>query len=123
MTIKQILVVDDDERILYLLKLIIEYILPDHQVVLVKDGRAALAEFYQQPFALILTDYDMPEMNGLDLTLAIKQIAPDSRIVLMTSANYYEIESKPGVSHLSGFLAKPFSMLQLKETLHGAGIS
>jgi CheY-like chemotaxis protein len=114
----RILIVDDDAMILDLLQISIGCLLPECQVIAAVDGAAALAELQQQPFDLILTDYDMPGMNGLDLAQAAHKISTDIPIVLMT-ADYSgdEIKTRAGSADLAGFLAKPFGIRQLIDTL------
>lgn len=123
MSEKRVLVVDDDETLLFLVKIFTEKLLPNHQIITVNSSAAALAELQHQPFDLILADYDMPQMNGLDLAHAIRQIYPDVPIILMTGNNYcYGVQPQNGTRPLSGFLAKPFSIMQLKQTLQQNGL-
>jgi two-component system chemotaxis response regulator CheY len=123
MSQKRVLIVDDDETISDLLMVLTEHLLPDYQVVAVKDGATALAELRAQSFNLILTDYNMPQMNGLDLARAARQISPGIPIILMTG-DYIcrEIQAGAGSAPLVGLLAKPFTMLQLKEILQRSGV-
>jgi CheY-like chemotaxis protein len=116
---KYVLIADDDVLVLTVLKISLEYLLPDYQIITVKDGAMALAELEHQSFDLILTDYDMPRMNGLELAQAAHQISPNSQIILMTGNHCYidEIKTEAGSANLNGFLAKPFTMWQLRETL------
>ncbi len=123
MSEKRVLVVDDDETLLFLVKVFTENLLPNHQIITVNSSAAALAELRDQRFDLILTDYDMPQMNGLDLAHAIRQINPDVPIVLMTGNNHcYGVQPENGTRPLSGFLVKPFSIMQLKQTLQQNGL-
>jgi len=122
MTSKRILVVDDEKAILSLLKTSIELMCPEHQVVAVSNGLIALAELRQQPFELILTDFEMPLLNGLDFADTVRQFCPDIPIILMTGSQSDEILSRAGSMNLAGFLAKPFAIKQLKEILQQNGI-
>ncbi|MEW5960193.1 MAG: response regulator [Chloroflexota bacterium] len=120
---RRILIVDDDKGVLTILKISIERLLPDCQIIVVDDGATALTKLRQQPFDLILTDYDMPHMNGLALAQAARQISSDIPIVLMSGGySCREIKNRAGSTALAGFLAKPFTMLQLREILQKNGI-
>ena len=121
---RRILIVDDDAIFLGLLQIFIDCLLPECQIVTVGDGATALTELQQQPFDLILTDYDIPGMNGLDLIQAIRQISADIPIVLMTGRynGYREIETRASSANLAGFLSKPFAFLQLKDILQQNGL-
>jgi CheY-like chemotaxis protein len=124
MQYRRILVVDDDEIALMVLELSIEQLLPDYQIIAVENGAAALTELQRQTFDLIFTDYRMPQMNGLDLAQAIRQISSDiPPIILMTGGySYDEIQTQAGSENLAGFLAKPFTLPQLREMLQQNGI-
>lgn len=120
---KRILLVDDDEIVLTALATAVERLLPDYQLVTAQNGTAALAELQKQSFDLILTDYDMPHMNGLDLAHAVQQISPGIPVILATGGwSCEEIQAKINSTHLSGFLTKPFSLLQLRELLQQNGL-
>lgn len=118
----RILIVDDDELALAILELSIEYLLPDCQIIVVNDGAAALTELQRQPFDLILTDYNMPRMSGLDLTQAARQIFPNIPVILMTGCCGSEIQTRAVSVPLAGILTKPFTMSQLRDMLHQSGI-
>jgi CheY-like chemotaxis protein len=122
MTSKRILIVDDEKAILSLLKTSIELMYPEYQVVAVSNGLAALAELRQQPFQLILTDFEMPLLNGLVFADAVRQFCPDIPIILMTGSRNDDIQTRANSMNLAGFLAKPFEIKQLKEILQQNGI-
>lgn len=115
---KRVLIVDDNEIVLTALAIAVEHLLPDYQITAVEDGATALAELQKQGFDLILTDYDMPQMNGLDLAQVAQQISPKIPVILVTGGHSYEeIQAMADSTQLAGFLAKPFSMRQLRELL------
>jgi CheY-like chemotaxis protein len=114
---KYVLIVDDDEIALHLLRISLSVLLPDDQIIGFKDGQAALSQLYEHPIDLILTDYEMPQLTGLDLAQAVRQIYPQIPIILMTGYSYEEIKSEVEAVQLNGFLAKPFTVGELREVL------
>lgn len=68
-----ILVVDDDEETLELYNV---YLGPGFDVVEARDGVEALAKVEQQSIDLVITDFHMPNMNGLEL---IRRLRADPR--------------------------------------------
>jgi CheY-like chemotaxis protein len=114
---KHILIVDDDELVLCVLKTSLRLLLPDHQVIGFNDSTMALTELRQQAVDLILTDYDMPQLNGLELAQAAHKISPQTPIILMTGFSYDDIKTRVGADQLTGFIEKPFTTKQLREML------
>ena len=80
---KRILIVDDEEDIRFVLAQSIELLGSDYQVLTVPDGFAALIRLQEQPFDLVMTDFHMPGMNGLELVEIMAQIAPNLPVVLI----------------------------------------
>lgn len=102
-----VLVVDDEELVRDVLQ---EYLRGDgHQVVAAKGGAEALAYFKKKKFDLVITDRAMPEMNGDQLTEAIKKISPHTPVVMLTGFGELmkaKEECPKGVDHL---VSKPLS--------------
>ena len=78
----RILVVDDEAPLLLTLSANLE--LEGFDVVGAANGEEALAELRKGRFDLVLSDIRMPGMNGVELFRAIKQVAPELPVVLMT---------------------------------------
>lgn len=83
------------------------------------DSRQALATFSAAPdaFAVVVTDYAMPQMNGVELALAIRAIRPDVPIVLMSgfdAAFDADLVAKAGIQEV---LQKPFTLALLQQVL------
>jgi len=106
---KRILIVDDEEDIRLLLKHIFERGKPDYQVVTAPDGLTAMGRLMQRGFDLVLTDWQMAEMDGLELAAAIRDISPDTQILLMTGAVTSELDSAVKSLGLAGWVEKPFT--------------
>jgi CheY-like chemotaxis protein len=121
---KRIMVVDDNQAIRAVLGTSLKLLLPEYQIRAVGDGAAALTELRQQSFDLVLTDYNMPRMNGVELAQAARKICPHTRVVLM-SGGYVDSEnpSRTAAPKLDGFLDKPFTLPQLEKILYSNGIS
>lgn len=117
-----ILLVEDDIVVLNLLRLLIEQVCPDCQVVSTTDGASALTKLHDsitgQAFDLLLTDYEMPLMDGLELARAAKHISPETKVVLMTGVpDIATILTEVELINLAGILLKPFSPDELKKSL------
>lgn len=106
----KLLVVDDDD---FSRKLII-HVLHDLEFVHITDVDSAVHAIKlieSNTFDLIITDVNMPEMNGLELTQMIRKgktvARPETRIVILTSFSQMEILKAAIALHVNGFLVKP----------------
>jgi serine phosphatase RsbU (regulator of sigma subunit) len=77
-----ILVVDDDLGMLRAVSRILARKM--HQVVCVDSAAGAVERAKASPFDLAIVDVRLPEMNGFDLTRALKDDAPDLDVIIMT---------------------------------------
>lgn len=107
---KRILIVDDEEGIRTLLKSTLEELKPDYQVVTVPDGFMAIDRLKQQGFDLVLTDWRMGNMDGLELAEVVRGISPDTRILLMTGSATPELDDAVKSLRLDGWVKKPFTL-------------
>ena len=82
-----ILLVDDSKTDKLLYSKILKNITPEYNVKIASNGKDAMELIKQSPPALIITDHNMPEMNGYELATAIKKL---------------DIKSRPPVIILSG---------------------
>ncbi len=105
----RILLVDDDPLQLKWLEEI--FLNRDYSVFSAGDGREAF-EIYQTsgPFDAVVTDFQMPKMDGVELIEAIRKIYPTQHCVLQTSERAVLI---PGVPQLH----KPYGLRQLLRAL------
>lgn len=107
-TRQKVLVVDDDPTFRELLTNLLET--AGCRVWTAQDGLAGLAALYNGPFDLILVDYRMPGMTGLDVTAYIRRSDTVTPIILITG-DYYtldpEIVTQAGVTKV---LPKPLNI-------------
>ncbi len=112
----KILVVDDEPSVSRSIKMLLAH--EGHSVETALDGKTALHTLGQNPFDLVITDYFMGEMNGLQLAAHIKERWPQCPIIVATaSMNYIEGNGQlpANVNHL---LNKPFSMEELRQAIN-----
>jgi PAS domain S-box-containing protein len=81
-----VLVVDDDLGICDTLKEILEG--NGCEVDVANDGKQALKRIEQRRFDLVLTDVVMPNMDGHDLYLAVRESRPELPVLMMTAFHY-----------------------------------
>ena len=88
-----------------------------HQVTVVSNGREAVAAVQQGPFDLVLMDVQMPEMDGLEATAAIRTWERESghriRIVAMTAHAMTGDRDRCLEAGMDGYLSKPIDQQSL----------
>jgi CheY-like chemotaxis protein len=112
-----IVIVDDDPETLLLLCRLIQSLAPDTEIVSLDSGVAALAMTAKCPVALVVTDYYMPGMNGLQLTGAIKAISPTTRVAIITAHDMQDVMHRAKIVAADYVLPKPFVVAQLKQMI------
>ncbi len=118
MSAKKILLVDDDENILTVLKMRLE--LMGLQVTSCDNPIDAIEIFKQGDFDLVLTDQRMDGLKGVELLAKIKKIAPYIPVIIMTA--YGKIDDAV-VSMKEGafsYLEKPVDAKELKDIIQRA---
>jgi two-component system, response regulator, stage 0 sporulation protein F len=109
-----ILIVDDDPEALILLRRLLLSITRHCEIVAVESGIAALALTAQRPVALVITDYHMPGMNGVQLTGAIKAASPETRVAVITAYDVHDVARRAKAVAADYVMAKPYMLAQLK---------
>ncbi len=111
----QILVVDDEPLVR---EVLCEYLNNDgHTVVTANDGREGLQKFGDQSFDLVLTDKSMPHMSGDHLAAAIKQVAPEKPVVLLTGFGEMIKASGRKPPNIDIVMSKPVTLNSLRRML------
>lgn len=111
-----IYVVDDEAMLLELAKVILAPL--GYQVQTFRDPDAAVKSFSQASVRpdLIITDYSMHNMTGMDLITECKRIHPAQKILLVSGTVGEEVFQQ-GTVKPDRFLAKPYEVRQLTETI------
>ncbi len=107
---RKILAVDDDRQITRMLRASLQS--SGYTVVLAGDGLEAYSQFEAERPDLIITDLAMPEMNGLELTRAVRRTALTPIIVLsVRDSDAMKVAALD--EGADDYLTKPFSMPEL----------
>ncbi|MFP4394657.1 MAG: response regulator [Anaerolineales bacterium] len=111
---KRVLIVDDEPTVTMTLAAGLEKLGAAYEVETASDGKTALEKVRAKPYALLITDYKMPGMSGLDLAQTVHQISPTTQIVLMTAYGSSELQEELENLGLNGYLDKPFTVDQMR---------
>jgi CheY-like chemotaxis protein len=84
------------------------------------NGREALAvaAHHQGPIDLVLTDMVMPEMRGGELATKLREVRPESRLLMMSGYTEEAASRRAILEAGSAFLEKPFTASRLLERVH-----
>ena len=80
-------------------------------------GEKAVNLFKENAFDFVLTDFNMPGMDGVALARCIKQISPTTPVVLVTGDPKEITRKRPGGDSVDMAVPKPVMFNQLKETI------
>ena len=108
-----ILLVDDDQMVLKMLQSFLES--QNYHVICASGGREALAliEQQQNPIDLLITDIRMPEMDGVQLLEAVRQLLPTLPMILMTGYSDFDLVVLGLKQHAFDLLFKPIEFDQM----------
>jgi CheY-like chemotaxis protein len=79
-----ILLVDDDPFILSAIRQYLGRLTKAYDIIALDNAAEALAHVFWQPVPLLITDFAMLGMNGMQLTQQIKELSPSTRIILIS---------------------------------------
>lgn len=91
-----------------------------HEVDSAADGAAALERLAAGSFDLLLSDIQMPVMDGIALALAAKRDNPALRIVLMTGYAAQRERAQGLQALIHDIVQKPFTLAEIRAALNAA---
>jgi len=112
---EKLLIVDDEELIVKLTGLLLEK--RGFEVLAASDGEQCLQMVAKHHPALVLLDYMMPLMNGLDTLKQIKSCYPDISVVMFTGKGNEDVAVELMRAGAADYLRKPFANKSLVERI------
>jgi two-component system KDP operon response regulator KdpE len=113
--VRKILVVDDERQITRMLRAALQS--SGYEVLVANNGSEALKRFEIERPDVIITDLSMPEMNGIELTQAVRTTS-DTPIIVLSVRDTDVMKVAALDEGADDYLTKPFS---IQELLHGSG--
>jgi CheY-like chemotaxis protein len=119
---KHWLVVDDDAEVLLLLAKTIKN-LTRAEIECHPSPRAALAAFAAAPakYELVITDFEMPEMDGVAFCHRLHELVPAQKVFLATGSGFFTAATARHAG-FSALLNKPFPLAALHKALAAVGL-
>lgn len=114
----KVLVVDDQNSVRQMTRITLEQIGIRH-IHEAENGVAAMETASLQPLDLIISDYNMPEMDGLGLLRAVRghPVARKVPFILLTGRGDRELVVKAANAGVNNYLIKPFTADTLRQKI------
>ncbi len=116
---EHILLIDDDP---ILLRVVHQILAADgHEVVVASGGKEGieaygLAFHSGKPFRIVITDFNMPGLDGDEVAKAIKAISPKIPVILLSASDYH-VEQAGQSAHFDVVLRKPAKAIDLRNAI------
>jgi len=111
-----ILYVEDDKTLLESLSAYLRLIFV--HVDTAEDGKSGLEKFHKNKYDIIITDIQMPNMNGLKMIEAIREKDPDQEILITTAFSEVSYLMKAIELEVNGYIIKPINFDKINTTLY-----
>jgi len=108
-----ILIVDDSASIRQMIKFTLE--MAGHKITEATDGAQGLGLATKSNHELIISDVNMPNMDGIEMTAAIRDLGThkSTPILLLTTESSFDKKGEGKKAGATGWLLKPFDSAQL----------
>ena len=113
-----VLYVEDDEQVRLHIRLLLDTIFT--KVTEATDGEDGLEKFKSKKFDLVITDINMPKMNGIELINNIRKLHTGIPIVVISAHGEFENMFDAILAGIDGFILKPLALDQFLQTISKA---
>ena len=115
----RILVVEDEEAVAAMLARLLRA--DGHEVSVAKEGREALARVEAEHFDLVVTDFKMPGMSGLEFYRSVAETHPDlAHRIIFTTGDVLSVDTRRFLAEVGApVLCKPYGLDQARNVIYG----
>ncbi len=113
-----ILIIDDDNSVNRMLQHVLED--AGYEVTGAPNGRAGIESFRKRPADLLIVDILMPEKDGLETIMELKEENPDVKIIAISGGGRFDTSDYLETAKLLGaqlILTKPFDLSKLLQSI------
>jgi CheY-like chemotaxis protein len=112
----RVLVVDDQENVGLTVQQGLKK-LPNYTVKLARSAEQALAFCREAPFDLMITDYEMPGTDGIALASQIREMYPQTVVLMLTAHHDDELHQQAAQAAVQRVLGKPVEITEIREAV------
>lgn len=120
MTMKKVLIVDDEEDMLWMLQRNLDSGIPNIETFAAQSGNEALDILNANEINLVITDINMPGMSGLELLTEVSSKWPNTKVIIMTAYPSNAFENKARKEGAVQFVEKPFDIQDMRKIVEEA---
>ncbi len=113
----KVMIVEDDAAIRNLYGYLLRS--AGYEVVEAFDGQDALEKYIEQPCNMVITDMNMPRMNGMQLVEELRRRSPDVHIIMITAYGTTDTPREAFSRGTNDYMAKPFEVEELRDRVKG----
>ena len=110
----RLLVVEDDPTLLYIVKSGLQEIIGGYEVFTATNGAEGLKAWKEHHPDIIMSDVDMPVMDGYEATREIRKFSLQVPIIAVTAFAYASDEQKAMDNGFNAYMSKPINAGQLR---------
>lgn len=116
----RVLVVDDQLTMRSLVQSALQQ-LGFRDIALAPDGEEGLKSLLQRPAHLVISDFNMPKLDGLGLLRAIRSHEPlrKTAFIMLTGRADMDLVQRAVQYGVNNYVSKPFTVASLKEKIEG----
>ncbi|WP_043635377.1 response regulator [Desulfovibrio sp. TomC] len=114
----RVMVIDDEKVVGDMLR--IHLTKRGYQVETFLSAASALLRLEQEPFDLIVTDFKMKGMDGMELLKTVKERYPDIQVIMITAFAHLDTAIEAFRGQVHDFFPKPFKIKDLLESIERA---
>jgi len=111
---EKILVVDDNNVLLIVVSKMLSLL--GYEVSSADSGENGLNVFRKSNFEIVLSDYDMPGMDGVAFACSVKKCSPRTPVVIITGSGRESVFSRKSTA-VDEVISKPFTLAEIDETI------
>lgn len=109
---KKVLIVEDDAPFITLIQLALRDM--DFEFDVAREGKSALNKLSQSQYDLVICDYRIPEIHGLEILKTANSHNPTCKTVLISAANEEMMDTNLEDLNLLAYMQKPFSPIEFR---------
>ena len=117
---QSVLVVNDEPFIRRILSRMVAR--EGYSVAEASDGEDALNQLKKEPADFVISDVEMPRMDGRQLLTKIKELYPKTKVLFVTSQGARRSVTEAGQVNADDYITKPFKNLEIAKTLSNLSV-